>query len=80
MASRQHRDLVTTEGVDEGSAASTAEGEGTGGGRTDGSAVSGRPAEESDPTGPEDLDTEEGRAARKGAPGQELAQGEGGPG
>ena len=78
MTSREHEDLVPTEGVDEGSAASTAEGAGTGGDDASGAAPRGGPAREEDPTGPLDVETDDVRAARGDAPGQELAQGEGG--
>jgi len=67
--------LTTTEGVDEGSAASTAEGPGSGAapGAGGSPAVAGEA-----PTPPDDMETDEARAAREqAAPGQQLQAGEG---
>ena len=66
--------LTTTEGVDEGSAASTAEGPGTGGTP----AAGGAPAAAGEaPTPPQQLETEESRQARAADTGQQLQAGEG---
>jgi hypothetical protein len=68
--------LVTSEGVDEGSAASTVEGPDSGaapaatGGR-------GPVAEGESPAPPVEVDTEESRAARAADTGQQLQVGEG---
>ncbi len=64
--------LITTEGVDEGSAASTVEGPGSGasadaGGRVD--------ADEDDVAEPLDMETQESREQAR--PGQQLEVGEG---
>lgn len=68
-------DLVTSEGVDEASAASTAEGAGSGGSpRTGAPAGEPRPAAEA----PVDMESDEARQARKAAgAGQEMQVGEG---
>jgi hypothetical protein len=66
--------LVTSEGVDEGSAASTAEGPGSGQ-RDVVHGDAGAPDE--DPTPPVDMDSDRARAAREQAPGQQLEAGEG---
>lgn len=66
--------LVTHEGVDEGSAASTAEGPGSGADdvvKRD----AGAPGEV--PAPPVDMDSDRARAAREQAPGQQLEAGEG---
>lgn len=76
--------LTTTEGVDEGSAASTAEGPGDGaraeaagrGAATEpGRAVHGD--EESDPAPPSEVASPEIRRTQESGPGQQLAAGEG---
>ncbi len=66
--------LVTSEGVDEGSAASASEGPDTGA-----SPAAGRhpQAEGSVPAPPVEVDTEESRAARSAETGQQLQAGEG---
>jgi hypothetical protein len=66
--------LVTAEGVDEGSAASTAEGPDSGA-RDVVSGAAGAPGEE--PAPPVDMDSDRARAAREQAPGQQLEAGEG---
>lgn len=72
--------LVTSEGVDEGSAASTAEGPGSGAHPAAGS----RPVERAShvdegeaPAPPVAVDTEQSRAARAADTGQQLQAGEG---
>lgn len=79
-------DLLATEGVDEGSAASTVEGstaEGAGtaeraGPPADPPAVPHAPDDaESRPAPPDEVDTAEARAARAAGSGQELEAGEG---
>lgn len=65
--------LTTTEGVDEGSAASTAEGRGSGSSPAAGSVPQPPEAEPAAP--PVDVQTEESAAQR--APGQQLEAGEG---
>jgi hypothetical protein len=66
--------LVTTEGVDEGSAASTVEGPGSGARP----AAGGGPTVEGEaPAPPVPVDTEESRAARAADTGQQLQAGEG---
>jgi hypothetical protein len=77
MTPGERDDLVTDEGVDEGSAASTAEDAGSGASGTSGSPTRGGPATEQDPAGPLDVETGDVTAARRVAPGQELAEGEG---
>ena len=68
-------DLVTTEGVDEGSAASTAEGPASG---ASPGAGRGPHAPDEPAAAPVDMETEESRAAREQAgPGQQLQAGEG---
>jgi hypothetical protein len=72
------RDLVAEEGVDEGSADSVVEGERSGAG-----GVLGQPARSPAPSGPgdgppEEVETEESRAARVArGTGQQLQEGEG---
>lgn len=67
--------LVTSEGVDEGSAASTAEGRGSGGSPGAGDPVS---AGGEAPTPPVDMETDQSRAAKRAAAtGQQLEAGEG---
>lgn len=67
--------LTTTEGVDEGSAASTVEGPGTGAEPAAGAPLT---AAAQVPAPPYDLETDESRAAREqGDPGQQLQVGEG---
>jgi hypothetical protein len=66
--------LVSTEGVDEGSAASTAEGPGSG---ASPAAGGGPTAEGEHPTPPVEVDTEQSRAARAADTGQQLQAGEG---
>ena len=66
-------DLVTSEGVDEGSAASTAEGPDSGGSPAARGLPDGPEAERAAP--PVDMDTEESAAVR--GPGQQLEAGEG---
>ena len=71
--------LTTTEGVDEGSAASTAEGPQSGAGQP-GAAPSGGPAPESEatPAPPVDMEGTDSRAARDAVgTGQQLEAGEG---
>ena len=66
--------LVTTEGVDEGSAASTAEGPASGARP----AAGGRPTAEGEaPAPPVPVDTDDSRAARAADTGQQLQAGEG---
>ncbi|MCW2681748.1 MAG: hypothetical protein JWM62_3149 [Frankiales bacterium] len=66
--------LVTSEGVDEGSAASTAEGPGSGATP----AAGGRAVAEGEaPTPPVEVDTAQSRAARAADTGQQLQAGEG---
>jgi hypothetical protein len=66
--------LTTTEGVDEGSAAFTAEGPGSGAAPAAGTA----PAVEGEqPAPPVEVDTDESRAARSASTGQQLQAGEG---
>jgi hypothetical protein len=68
--------LTTTEGVDEGSAASTAEGAGTGTGGGSARTAESRPHE--DAAAPVDMESEQSRAARDAAgTGQQLQAGEG---
>lgn len=68
--------LVTSEGVDEGSAASTAEGPGDGGSPVAGSPVAADP--ESRPAPPDDTESAGSRAARaERGTGQQLEVGEG---
>lgn len=64
--------LTTTEGVDEGSAASTAEGPGSGGSPEAGQPVSGPPDTSEAPV---DMETHESR--EQAGPGQQLEVGEG---
>ena len=72
------KDLLTTgEGVDEGSAASTAEGAGTGSGGSIGSAPSAGVQTDSQPAPPADVDTAESRKASASDLGQQLEAGEG---
>ncbi len=66
--------LVTSEGVDEGSAASTAEGPGSG---ARPAAGSGPVAEGEAPAPPVEVDTEASRAARSADTGQQVQAGEG---
>ena len=67
--------LTTTEGVDEGSAASTVEEAGSEGSAV-GSAAAGM-LDESSPAPPADMTTDESREAQEQAPGQQLQVGEG---
>ena len=70
--------LTTTEGVDEGSAAATAEGPGTGAAQTVGGAPSSPADGESAPAPPVDMESEQSRDARAAAgSGQQLQAGEG---
>jgi len=72
--------LVPSEGVDEASAASTAEstqGDSPVADDVLGEPPHGAPADESQAAGPVDMETEESRAAREDAPGQQLQEGEG---
>jgi hypothetical protein len=66
--------LVTAEGVDEGSADSTAEGPGSGA-RDVVSGDAAAPGQQ--PAPPVDMDSDRARAAREQAPGQQLEAGEG---
>lgn len=68
--------LVTDEGVDEGSAASTAEGPDSGAADVV-HGDTGAPGSPEDPAPPVDMDSDEARAAREQAPGQQLEAGEG---
>lgn len=77
MTSPKRDDLVTDEGVDEGSRASTAEGPGSGSGDVQGAPPAGGPAREEDPHEPLLVETDDVTAARRSAPGQELEEGEG---
>ena len=71
-----NEDLVTSEGVDEGSAASTAEGPGSGASPAAGGAT-GRP-EAPAAAAPVDMETEQSREARdREGTGQQLQAGEG---
>ena len=74
MTNPDDRLLTTTEGVDEGSAASTAEGPGSGGRPAAGSAPT---VEGEQPAPPVEVDTEQSRAARAADSGQQLQVGEG---
>ena len=75
MSAADDRLLTTTEGVDEGSAASTAEGPGSGAEAPAGAAPQ-PPQETAAP--PDDMESPESRAAREAAgPGQQLEAGEG---
>lgn len=76
MTSSSEHLLTTTEGVDEGSAASTVEQTGSEGSAVGSSALGGA-ATESAPAPPQELDTEQARAARKQGTGQQLQAGEG---
>ena len=70
--------LVAPEGVDEGSADSTAEGPDSG--ERDGllgEPPRGAPADDAQAAGPVDMEGEQSRAAREQAPGQQLQEGEG---
>ena len=68
--------LVTSEGVDEGSAASTVEGSDSGGSPAVGRSVAADP--ESQPAPPDDMETAESRALRaERGTGQQLEAGEG---
>ena len=70
-------DLVTSEGVDEGSAASTVEGADSGAAATLGDPPAG-PASESDPAPPVDIESGESQAARDAiGTGQQVQVGEG---
>lgn len=67
--------LTTTEGVDEGSAASTVEGPQSGGSPRAGADV---PVEGTSPAPPVDVETDQSRAVRERLdPGQQLEAGEG---
>lgn len=73
-------DLLTDEGVDEGSAASSAEGDGGPDPDADvvGAPPHGGPADEAQAAGPQDVDDEASRAARDSrGTGQQLQEGEG---
>jgi hypothetical protein len=69
--------LTTTEGVDEGSAASTVEDAGSGASPAAGGAAGAPTVEGQAPAPPVDVETDQTRAARAGAPGQQLEVGEG---
>ena len=72
--------LVPDEGVDEGSAAGTAEGldERTGDGDVLGEPPRGAPEDEAQAAGPVDMESEQSRGARDAAgSGQQLQEGEG---
>lgn len=66
--------MVTGEGVDEGSAASSTEGSARVAGDVLGPATSGDPDTEESPAGPDLVETPESRRAHDG---QQLAEGEG---
>ena len=69
--------LTTTEGVDEGSAASTVEGPASGAGPVD-EGTTGGPASGSTPAPPVDMESPDSRAARDAVgTGQQLEVGEG---
>lgn len=69
--------LTTAEGVDEGSAASTAEGPGSGAGPVD-TGTTGGPQSEATPAPPVDMEAPDSRAARDAVgTGQQLEAGEG---
>ena len=71
------KDLLSTgEGVDEGSAASTAEGAGTGGGGGTGPAAGAGEQADTQPAPPDDVGTPQSREASSDL-GQELEAGEG---
>ena len=74
MTSADDRLLTTTEGVDEGSAASTVEGPGSGAAPAAGTAAT---VEGEQPAPPLEVDTEESRAARAAETGQQVQVGEG---
>ena len=72
--------LVPDEGVDEASAASTAEGASgdlPAGDDVLGEPPHGAPADEAQAAGPVDMETPESRRAREQSPGQQLQEGEG---
>ena len=72
--------LVPSEGVDEGSAASTAEGleERTGDGDVLGEPPRGAPEDDAQAAGPVDMESEQSRSARaEQGSGQQLQEGEG---
>ena len=82
------KDLVPMEGVDEGSAASATEGPGQRHADTTntvqnpiskllGDPPKGTPLDEAAPAEPVDMESEQSRAARRSAPGQQLEAGEG---
>ena len=73
--------LVSSEGVDEGSADGTVEGPESGvTGDADllGEAPRGAPADETQAAGPDDMEDADTRAAREQMPGQQFSAGEGG--
>jgi len=70
--------LVTSEGVDEGSAAEVAEDRTTGGGDVLGEPPHGAPVDDEQAAAPVDMESEQSRAAREEqGSGQQLAAGEG---
>ena len=72
------KDLLTAgEGVDEGSAASTAEGAGTGGGGDTGLTAGADGGSDPQPAPPDDVETSESRKAHERDIGQQLEAGEG---
>lgn len=80
QGSGEQAGLVTSEGVDEGSAAGSVEGleERTGDGDVLGEAPHGAPEDETQAAGPVDMESEESRTARdEQGSGQQLAAGEG---
>jgi hypothetical protein len=77
MRSSSEHLLTTTEGVDEGSAASTVEESGAEGSALGATAAAGA-EDESTPAPPDDMETSESRAAREErGTGQQLQAGEG---
>ena len=76
--SDSEKDLLTTgEGVDEGSAASSAEGPGTGGGGGTGPAAGPDGGSAPPPAPPDDVETADSRKAHQRDIGQQLEVGEG---
>ena len=70
--------LVSSEGVDEGSAASTVEDADSGSSQVQGAAPQGAPADSAQQARPDDMESEESRASRDAAgTGQQLQAGEG---
>jgi hypothetical protein len=78
MTAPDDRLLTTTEGVDEGSAASTAEGPQSGAGPAGGAAPGAGPESGATPAPPVDMESDDARAARDAVgTGQQVQVGEG---